>query len=166
MWSHIKKSLVQSPRATRQSISRLVTSFISVSNQVIHLIANSSSFLKLTNNNGIFVRFHQRKYQRLTNPIIWILFTSRPCIWSPWADAFVFWFSKFEFRNWNAGCFVSQAFAYAVHFKKWTRRDSNPRPPPCKGDALPDWATGPLCNYECMNLWRILKFGVDLIFHK
>ena len=27
---------------------------------------------------------------------------------------------------------------------KWTRRDLNPWPPPCKGGALPGWATGPL----------------------
>ncbi len=30
-----------------------------------------------------------------------------------------------------------------IYKKGWTHRDLNPGPPPCKGGALPDWATGP-----------------------
>lgn len=30
---------------------------------------------------------------------------------------------------------------------KWTRGDSNPRPPVCKTSALPSWATSPYCSW-------------------
>lgn len=45
---------------------------------------------------------------------------------------------------------TAHIFLWKLVIVIWTRRDSNPRPPACKADALPGWATGPHTSF-----WRV-----------